>query len=101
MHARVITVRVPPARLADAVRIVREVVVPPLQQRPGFQHFLLLTDPATGTVIAISRWATEEALRASEPNPLLRALAARLMDVVAAPAAPAIAHYVVALSVPG
>ncbi len=56
----------PPARIAEAVRNVRERVLPQLQRQDGFKGLISLVEREAGKVIGVTLWESEEALRASE-----------------------------------
>ncbi len=64
MYARVLTATVQPGRLEELVRAVHEAVLTPIKQRQGFKQALVLTDPSTNKVMAISLWETEADLQA-------------------------------------
>ena len=66
MHARVTTGAVQPERLDEFVRSLQESLIPAAERQAGYREFLLLTDRASGRVVGITLWDTEEALRASE-----------------------------------
>jgi heme-degrading monooxygenase HmoA len=66
MFARVSTLRGRPERLDEAARVMQEEAVPFARQQPGFKAAYWLADRSTGTVLAVSLWESEEAMRASE-----------------------------------
>jgi hypothetical protein len=66
MYARHVTVHGASDRVDEAVRSVREEVLPVLQGCAGFKGQLFLVDRDRGEVIGISLWDTEENMRASE-----------------------------------
>ena len=66
MFARVSTLQGPPERLGEAARLLQEEAVPFARQQPGFKAAYWLADRSTGTVVAVSLWESEEAMRASE-----------------------------------
>ena len=66
MHARVTTLEVPPDRMDDATRHVREQVLPLIQQQEGFKGFIALADRQSGKAIGVSLWESEQAMQASE-----------------------------------
>jgi heme-degrading monooxygenase HmoA len=66
MFARVSTLQGPPERLDEAARMLQEEAVPFARQQPGFKAAYWLADRSTGTVVAVSLWESEEAMRASE-----------------------------------
>jgi heme-degrading monooxygenase HmoA len=66
MHARVTTLEVPPDRMDDATRHVREQVLPRLSQMEGFNGFVVLGSRQRGKLQGVAFWESEEALRATD-----------------------------------
>ena len=66
MHARVTTLEVPPDRMDDATRHVREQVLPRLSQMEGFKGFVALASSQSGRVQGVAFWESEEALNATD-----------------------------------
>jgi heme-degrading monooxygenase HmoA len=66
MHARVTTLEVPPDRMDDATRHVREQVVPRLSQMEGFKGLVALGSRQSGKLQGVAFWESEEALRATD-----------------------------------
>ncbi len=66
MHARVTTLEVPPDRMDDATRHVREQVLPQLSQMEGFKGFVALGSRQSGKLQGVAFWESEEALRATD-----------------------------------
>jgi heme-degrading monooxygenase HmoA len=66
MHARVTTLEVPPDRMDDATRHVREQVLPRLSQMEGFKGFVVLGSRQSGKLQGVAFWESEEALRATD-----------------------------------
>ena len=66
MYAQVTTFRVEPGKLDEFAGRVRETLAPAVAQQPGHRGGLLLSDRATGKVLAVSLWETEADLQASE-----------------------------------
>ena len=66
MHARVTTLEVPPERMDDATRHVREQVLPRLSEMEGFQGFVVLGSSQSGKLQGVAFWESEEALRATD-----------------------------------
>jgi hypothetical protein len=65
MHARVITFEVPPERMDDATRHVREQVLAQLSQMEGFKGLIALGSRQGGKLQGVALWESEEALRAA------------------------------------
>jgi heme-degrading monooxygenase HmoA len=66
MHARVTTLEVPPDRMDDATRHVREQVLPRLSQMEGFKGIVALGSRQSGKLQGVAFWESEEALRATD-----------------------------------
>jgi hypothetical protein len=45
---------------ADVTRIVEELLVPAMRELPGFQHYYGGVNRATGAIVAVSLWDTED-----------------------------------------
>lgn len=54
MHARVVTVQVRPGKTGGAVAISRDLVLPRLQEQPGWCEARLLTDDRTGRGLLVT-----------------------------------------------
>ena len=68
MHARVTTLEVPPDRMDDAKRNVREQVLPRLSQMEGFKGMVALGNGQSGKLQGVAFWESEEALRATDQS---------------------------------
>src|ERR671913_773309 len=66
MHARVTTLQVPPDRIDDAKRNVREQVLPRLSQMEGFEGMVALASSQSGKLQGVAFWESEEALNATD-----------------------------------
>ncbi len=66
MHVRVTTLEVPPERIDDAKRHVKERVLPQLRQMEGFKGFVALGSSQSGKLQGVAFWESEEALRATD-----------------------------------
>ena len=66
MHARVTTLTVPPDRMDDAKRNVREQVLPRLSQMEGFKGMVALGNGQSGKLQGVAFWESEEALNATD-----------------------------------
>jgi len=82
MYARVTTFQVEPAKLDEFVGRVRETVALAVTQQRGHRGGLLLTDRATGKVMAVNLWETEADLQAAEPAGAYREVLGVLLGVV-------------------
>ena len=68
MYARVTTIQGNPDQIDEATNLVRDTIVPALQQRTGFEGYLLLADRGTGKGITITLWDSEADREASGPG---------------------------------
>jgi len=66
MFARVSTMQGSPDQVDELARRFQEQAVPVVRQLSGFKGAYLLANRQTGTVLGVSLWETEEAMRASE-----------------------------------
>ena len=67
MYARVVTDQVQPGKMGEAIRMYREIVAAPVEQK-GFKGAFLLTDPNTGKEISVTLWETEADMLATEAS---------------------------------
>jgi quinol monooxygenase YgiN len=91
MYARHVTVRGTPDKVDEAVRSVRENVLPTLQACAGFKGQLLLVDRNKGEAVGISLWDSEENMHASEEK--VAAARQETADEVGASQPPEVALY--------
>ena len=91
MYARHVTVHGSPDRIDEGVRVQRESVVPVLRECAGFKAQIFLVDRATGDVIGMSVWETEEDMLASEAK--VKPVRQRVAQQVGASAAPEVRIY--------
>lgn len=66
MFARVSTLQGPPDRLDDGIKALQEQVLPAAKEMRGFRGILGLADRATGKMVGITLWESEDALKESE-----------------------------------
>ncbi len=66
MFARVSTFEGPPEQMDEALRHVREQVLPQIQQQDGFKGLIALGDRQNGKILGITLWESEQAMQASE-----------------------------------
>src|SRR5215216_4342862 len=66
MFARVTTLEGPPEHIDEALRDVRERILPRIQQYDGYNGFIALGERRTGKVLGITLWESEQALRSTE-----------------------------------
>ena len=65
MYARSTTMRGDPQRIDEGIALVRDEVMPAVQEMDGCIGLSLLVDRSTGTSIVTSAWESENAMRAS------------------------------------
>ena len=83
MNAQVVTVLFQPGKIDEGVGEFRNRVVPRLKEHPGFTGALMLTDPSTGKMIALTLWETEAELKATESD--FQESVARVAQALAGP----------------
>src|SRR5215212_5252348 len=66
MHARMSTLEGASEEMDEALRDVREHVMPQLKQQEGFKGFIALGNRQSGELIGITFWESEQAMQASE-----------------------------------
>lgn len=59
MYARVTTIQISPYRLDEAIGVLREQVMPTIQQQNGFKGYWMLVDRGTGKAINVTLWEEE------------------------------------------
>jgi heme-degrading monooxygenase HmoA len=91
MHARLTRFEGSPERIDDAVRQSEDVWLPSLREIDGFQGVTTLADRSTGTIVSITFWESEDAMRASEER--VSAVRKDVADAVSLRAQPTIERY--------
>ena len=67
MFARITTIgEAPPERLDDMTHESREHVLPALRQQDGFSGALVFVERASGKVLGLTLWESEQAMNATE-----------------------------------
>ena len=66
MFARMTTLQGSPDQVEPTIESIRAEVLPGVKDLDGFDHIVALVDRSAGTMIAITFWESEEAMRASE-----------------------------------
>ena len=82
MYARSPTLRGDPQRIDEGIALVRDDIMPTVQQMQGCIGMSLLVDRSTGTTIVTSAWESKEAMRATEGQ--VQPLRKRGADLLAA-----------------
>jgi hypothetical protein len=66
MFARVTTLEGPPEQIDEALRHVRERVLPRIRQYEGYNGFIALGNRQAGRVLGITLWGTKQSLQSTE-----------------------------------
>jgi hypothetical protein len=59
MYARVTTIQISPYRVDEAIGVLKEQVVPTIQQQNGFKGYLMFVDRSTGKSTNVTLWEEE------------------------------------------
>jgi heme-degrading monooxygenase HmoA len=95
MHARLTRLEGSPERIDDAVRQTEDVWLPKLREIDGFRGVTTLADRGTGTIVAITYWESEDALRASDEK--VTDVRKDVADAVAVRSQPTVERYEVVI----
>jgi len=87
MYARAVNVQFQSDKADEANRLVKDAIVPVLQEQKGFKGQLFLTQRDTGKALSINLWETEDDLTAFESSPVYRELMGKLAGVLVGPPA--------------
>jgi heme-degrading monooxygenase HmoA len=60
IYARMNTARWNPERYDEAMKLTEDTIIPAYQEHPGFEGYMLLTDPNSDKGVAITLWDSEE-----------------------------------------
>jgi quinol monooxygenase YgiN len=82
MYARSTTMRGDPQRIDEGIALVRDEIMPAVQEMEGCVGLSLLVDRSTGTSIVTSAWESEDAMRATAQR--VRPLRERGADMMSA-----------------
>jgi heme-degrading monooxygenase HmoA len=74
MYARAVNVQFQSGKIDEATRMVKDTIVPVLQEQKGFKGQFLLTQRDTGKAISINLWETEADLTEFEFDLSIHAL---------------------------
>jgi quinol monooxygenase YgiN len=85
MHARVVSNQIQPGKMDEWLAIVRDSVVPSLNEQDGFQGFVALIDREHDKSIGYSMWTSAAELAADETSGNYQQQIAKLGDVLAGP----------------
>ena len=87
MFARVVNLQFQPGTTGEASRVVREAIVPAMQNIQGFRGQYLLVQEDSDRAVSINLWDTRDDLAAFESSPLYGELLGQLKGMLAAPPA--------------
>ncbi len=96
MNARVVTARLRPEKVDEAVSQYRKTVVPAAKQQQGYRGKLLLLSHEAQKAVSITLWETEGDMMASESSGYLRTQFSGLQNLFAEP--PGTEHFEVSVS---
>ncbi len=82
MFVRTISLEVRPSVLDDVLGILREKVLPVTQARAGFRSGMVMVDRATGKVVVLTRWESQETSRADDTGRVIQQQIAELSRYV-------------------
>lgn len=85
MYLRMITIRVRPGRMDQAIRIFQRSISPVLHQQEGFISFSLMENRERSELVGMSHWETERDLLALEENGFIDQQVAKLSTVLSEP----------------
>jgi hypothetical protein len=85
MHASVHIATAQPGKLDEAIKIVRDSILPAAKKQKGFKGQFFLTDYNTGKGIGIDLWNTEADMAAAEASANYLEQLAKLRPIVAGP----------------
>jgi heme-degrading monooxygenase HmoA len=85
MYARAVNVQFQSGKADKTNHLVRDAIVPVLQEQKGFKGQLFLIQRDSGKAISINLWETEADLTAFESSPAYRELMSKLAGVLAGP----------------
>ena len=91
MYARLTRFDGAPDRIDDATRQTEDVWLPKLREIDGFRGVTSLADRSTGTIVAITFWESEDAMRASDKK--VTSVRKDVADAVAVRSQPTLEHY--------
>ncbi len=97
MNARVVTARLRPEKVDEAVGQYRTTVVPQAKQQKGYRGKLLFLNRDTRKALSITLWETESDMLASESSGYLQSQFSGLEDLFTEP--PTTEHYEVSVGV--
>jgi heme-degrading monooxygenase HmoA len=95
MHVRMTRFDGSPERIDEATRQTEDVWLPKLREIDGFRGVTTLADRSTGTIIAITYWDSEDALRASDER--VTDVRKDVADAVAVRSQPSVERYEVVI----
>ena len=95
MHARVTFATAQPGKTDEAIKVMRDSILPAAKKQKGFKRLLFLTDRNTGKGMSIVLWNTEADMTAAESSGFYREQVAKEAPLMAG--APTMEHYEVSV----
>jgi len=85
MFARITTFQFKIFRIDDAVKILKESIVPAAKSQKGFKNLYFFLDRKTGKAISVALWESEEDAKANEQSRYYQDQLIKLMSLYAEP----------------
>ena len=86
MHVRALTINIHQGKMQEAIGIVNNEIVPATKAQKGFQGLYVMTNAASGKILAIAFWDTEADMMAVETGGPQKEFLAKIGSVMAGPA---------------
>jgi heme-degrading monooxygenase HmoA len=80
MFARILRMQLKKGKINDASNLFKKTVLPLCKKQAGFEGAFYMTNPKTGEGMAITFWATEKAMLASEENRFFQEQVAKFVE---------------------
>jgi heme-degrading monooxygenase HmoA len=84
MHARMTVLHVQAGKLEEAIKLVRESIVPAARQQHGFKKMVVLSDPGSNKVMSMGYWESEDDIRSSESSGYYQEQLAKMLPLLTA-----------------
>jgi len=95
MYARVTIATAQPGKVDEAVRVMRDSILPAVKKQKGFKSLFFLTNRNTGKGMVIGLWNTEADMTAGESSEFYREQVAKMVPLL--DGSPAMEHYEVSV----
>ena len=84
LYARMNTARWNPERYDEAMKLTEDTIIPAYQEHPGFEGYILLTEPDSDKGVAITLWDSPRRTRESSIE-IAQRMTAELRGILAEP----------------